>query len=79
MSRQTAGSAVSVLLSVIGEALASDETVAIGGFGTFPAGERPARRDRDPRTGESTAIAASRAPAFKAGETSRHGRNRVTA
>ena len=67
VSRETAGSVVTVLLSVIGEALASDETVAIAGFGTFSTRDRPARRGRNPRTGESIAIAASRTPAFKAG------------
>ncbi len=69
--RETATSVVTVALSVIGEALASDETVAIAGFGTFSTRDRPARRGRNPRTGESIAIAASRAPAFKAGKTVR--------
>ena len=35
VSRETAGSVVTVALSVIGEALASDETAAIARFGTF--------------------------------------------
>ena len=71
VSRETAGSVVTVLLSVIGEALASDETVAIAGFGTFSTRDRPAREGRNPRTGESIAIAASTTPAFKAGKTLR--------
>ena len=71
VSRETAGSVVTVALSVIAEALASDETVAIAGFGTFSTRDRPARRGRNPRTGESIAIAASRTPAFKAGKTLR--------
>ena len=70
---------MTVLLCAIGDVLASVETVAIGGFGTFPAGERPAHRGRNPHTGENIAIAAIRTPAFKVGKTSRHGRNRVTA
>ena len=41
------------------------------GFDTFSARSRPARRCRNPRTGESIAIAASRTPAFKAGKTLR--------
>ena len=71
VSRETAGNVVTVLLSVIGEALASDETVAIAGFGTFSTRDRPAREGRSPRTGESIAIAASTTPAFKAGKTLR--------
>ena len=48
VSRETARSVVNVVVSVIGEALASDETVAIAGFGTFSARSRPARRGRAP-------------------------------
>ena len=43
-------------------------TVKIGGFATFSAKSRPVRRGRDPRTGQSTAMAATNAPAFKAGK-----------
>ena len=38
------------------------------GFGTFEVRERAARFGRDPRTGESMEIAASKAPAFKVGQ-----------
>ena len=68
VSRETASSVVAVALSVIAEALASDETVTIAGFGTFSTRDRPARQGRNPATGESIAIAASRTPAFKAGK-----------
>ena len=78
VSRETTRSVVTVVVSVIGEALASDETVAIAGFGTFSARSRPARRGRNPRTGESIAIAASRTPAFKAGKTLRDQLNAKT-
>ena len=71
VSREPASSVVTVLLSVIGEALARKETVAIAGFRTSSTRDRPARRGRNPRTGESIAIAATRAPAFKAGKTLR--------
>jgi len=37
------------------------------GFGTFEVRERSAREGRNPQTGESISIAASKAPAFKAG------------
>ena len=45
-----------------------NETVAIAGFGTFSTRSRAARQGRNPRTGEHIAIAASKAPAFKAGK-----------
>lgn len=51
-----------------GETLASDEAVAIAGFGTFSTRERAARRGRNPATGEPISIAASKTLAFKAGK-----------
>ena len=68
LSRLAAGSAVNAVLSVITDALARGETVAIAGFGTFSTRTRSARRGRNPRTGEPVAIAESRVPSFKAGK-----------
>ena len=68
VSRATADSVVSAVFSAIGDALARDDTVAIAGFGTFSTRTRAARKGRNPRTGESIAIAASKTPAFKAGK-----------
>ena len=59
------------LFSAIAEALARDESVVIPGFGTFTTRTRNARQGRNPQTGESIAIAASKAPAFKAGKSLR--------
>jgi DNA-binding protein HU-beta len=42
--------------------------VAISGFGTFETRERKARQGRNPHTGETLEIPATRAPAFKAGK-----------
>ncbi len=66
LPKVAADPAVSVVLAAIGDALARDEAVAIAGFGTFSTRSRPARQGRNPQTGESIAIAASKAPAFKA-------------
>ena len=67
LSRTEADSALTAMCSAIAEALAEGESVAIAGFGTFSTTPpRPARQARNPRTGESIAIAASNAPAFKA-------------
>jgi DNA-binding protein HU-beta len=44
------------------------EKIQLVGFGTFEVAERPAREGRNPRTGETMKIAASKAPKFKAGK-----------
>ena len=67
---QTSG-VVDALFSAIADALTRDESVTIPGFGTFTTKTRGARQGRNPRTGESIAIAASRSPSFKAGQTLR--------
>ena len=46
----------------------ADAAVSLVGFGTFAVKERAARTGINPRTGESVEIAASKAPAFKAGK-----------
>ena len=49
------------------EALKGGDEVRITGFGKFSVKERKAREGRNPQTGEKTKIAASRVPAFSAG------------
>lgn len=71
VSKAAADSVVSALFTAIGEALAREEPVTIAGFGTFSTRARPARQGRNPATGERISIAASKAPAFKAGKTLR--------
>lgn len=68
LSKAEAGTVVDAVFSNICEALARGETVAIAGFGTFSTRARAARQGRNLRTGEPLAIAASKAPAFKAGK-----------
>ena len=68
MTRKDAEAAVTAVIDVIGESLKDGEKVAIVGFGTFEVKDRPARKARKPRTGEEIEIAASKAPAFKAGK-----------
>ncbi len=62
---------VNTLIDVVQEAIATGDTVAILGFGTFVARERPARQGRNPRTGEPIDIPASRIPVFRPGRTFR--------
>ena len=68
LSKAQADSALDTVFSAIGEALARDESVVNPGFGTFTTKTRAARQGRNPRTGESITIAASKAPSFKAGK-----------
>ena len=68
LSKAQADSAVDAVFSAIEEALARGESVVLPGFGTFATKTRAARQGRHPRTGESIAIAASKAPSFKAGK-----------
>ena len=44
------------------------EKIQLVGFGTFEVSERAAREGRNPQTGETMTIAASKAPKFKAGK-----------
>lgn len=58
--------AVDAVVGAVTAALAKGEKISIAGFGNFEVRERPARVGRNPRTGESVQIAASKAPVFKA-------------
>ena len=71
MNEVAAKDAVDSVFATIGEALANGDEAWIAGFGTFGAGNRPARTGRNPRTGEAISISASKSPSFKAGKTLR--------
>ena len=71
LSKAQASGVVDAVFSAIADALARDESVAIAGLGTFSTKTRGARQGRNPRTGESIEIAASKSPSFKAGKTLR--------
>ena len=67
LSKKDAGTAVDAVLSTIEGALKGGDEVSFTGFGKFHVAERGAREGRNPRTGESMTIAASRVPRFTAG------------
>jgi DNA-binding protein HU-beta len=67
LSKKDAGAAVDAVLGSIEGALQSGEEVNFTGFGKFHVAERGAREGRNPRTGETMTIAASRVPRFTAG------------
>lgn len=60
--------AVKAFTEVVAEELKKGEKVQLVGFGTFEVKENKARTGRNPRTGKSMKIKASKAPKFKAGK-----------
>ena len=68
LQKADATRAVDAVFDSITAALKSGDTVALLGFGTFVVKARAARTGRNPRTNEPIEIAASKAPAFKAGK-----------
>jgi len=67
-SKAEAGRAVEATLSAIGSALSGGDSVSLVGFGTFNVRHRAARMGRNPQTGASIQIAASKSVGFKAGK-----------
>lgn len=68
ISKADAGGAVDAVFNAIEGALKSGDDVRIVGFGTFAVTERAASTGRNPRTGETIQIKASKQPKFKAGK-----------
>ncbi|MEZ4417126.1 MAG: HU family DNA-binding protein [Gemmatimonadota bacterium] len=71
MTKADAGRAIEAVFGtdgVIAKALRGNKKVQITGFGTFEARNRKARTGRNPRTGQTIRIAASKSPAFRAGK-----------
>lgn len=57
------------LIGTITSSLKKNEKVQLVGFGSFAVAKRPARKGRNPFTGEAIKIKASKAVRFKAGQT----------
>jgi DNA-binding protein HU-beta len=68
LSKADAGRALDATVDTITGALKAGDAVSLVGFGTFSVRDRAARTGRNPRTGETIKIAASKNPAFKAGK-----------
>ncbi len=68
MNKNDAEKAVNIMLDDIINALKAGERVNISGFGTFAVSAREARTGRNPKTGESIEISASRSAKFKPGK-----------
>ena len=68
LSKKDAEAALKAFIDVVSEELKKGEKVQLVGFGTFEVSERAAREGRNPQTGATMKIAASKAPKFKAGK-----------
>ena len=68
LSKTDAGKALDATIASITTALKEGDTVTLVGFGTFAVKERAARTGRNPQTGETLEIKASKVPGFKAGK-----------
>ncbi len=71
LSKTDSEAALNAFTETVKKALADkkgDRKVQLVGFGTFEVAERKARSGRNPATGETIKIKASKAPKFKAGK-----------
>jgi DNA-binding protein HU-beta len=68
LTKADAGRAVEAFIDTVTKALKKGDTVTLVGFGTFSVRKRAARQGRNPQTGETIKIKASKTPAFKAGK-----------
>ncbi|GAB1798986.1 HU family DNA-binding protein [Priestia megaterium] len=68
LTQKDATKAVNVVFETIAAELAKEEKIQLIGFGTFEVRERAARTGRNPQTGETMQIPASKIASFKAGK-----------
>ena len=68
LSKADAARALEATTSAISGELSNGGSVAITGFGSFLVRSRAARSGRNPQTGATIQISASKVPAFKAGK-----------
>jgi DNA-binding protein HU-beta len=68
LTKVDAEKAVDAFVSVVQKTLKSGDEVRLVGFGNFLATHRPASEGRNPRTGETIQIPASKQPKFRVGK-----------
>lgn len=68
ISKKDVEKALTAFTNVVSDVLVNGDKVQLVGFGTFEVVERAARTGRNPQTGETIEIAASKSPKFKAGK-----------
>lgn len=67
-TKKAATEAIESFVETVVETVTTGEEVNISGLGKFSVVERAEREGRNPATGETITIAASKAPKFKAGK-----------
>ena len=68
VTKVDAGNALEAFIKVVKKALKAGDSMSLVGFGTFAVRKRAARTGRNPRTGATIKIKASKVPGFKAGK-----------
>lgn len=68
LSKAKAAEAVDAFVEAVTTALKKGKDVTLVGFGTFTISKRAARTGRNPQTGATIKIAASKAPKFRPGK-----------
>jgi len=68
LNHRFAGQAVKAVVAAILDSLVGGEAVRVSGLGTFNVAARAAREGRNPRSGETVKIPASKAVRFHAGK-----------
>ncbi len=68
LSKADAGKALNAVIDNISKALKKGDSVSLVGFGTFDVAKRKARKGRNPQTGETIKISATKVPKFRAGK-----------
>src|SRR6201984_923619 len=79
LNQAGAGQAVKAVVNAILEGLLAGEAVRVSGLGSFNVAARPARQGRNPQTGETIEIAATKAVRFHAGKAAKEALNPPTA
>lgn len=68
LSKKDSEAALKAFTEVVRDVLVAGDKIQLVGFGNFEVSERAAREGRNPSTGETIAIAASKTPKFKPGK-----------
>ena len=68
LTKAESSRAVDAVVAAVTKALKDGDAVTLIGFGTFQVRDRAARTGRNPKTGDTIKIAASKNPSFKAGK-----------
>ncbi|ASC72565.1 DNA-binding protein HU [Halomicronema hongdechloris C2206] len=68
VTKKEADAVITAMIDSVMEAVANGDKVTLVGFGSFERRERKEREGRNPKTGDTMVIPATRVPAFSAGK-----------